>query len=69
MDINLNNKVAVITGGTAGIGLATARLNNHVGVKIFAPLLGFGLAVFTATTTSLSSSKNTVCAAEQLECR
>ena len=26
MDVNLNKKVAVITGGTAGIGLATAEL-------------------------------------------
>ena len=30
-----------------GIGLAVARLNRHVGIKILAPLIGFGVAMFT----------------------
>ncbi|MEW6664715.1 MAG: SDR family oxidoreductase [Thermodesulfobacteriota bacterium] len=34
MDIHLRNKVAVITGGTAGIGLATAELFAREGARI-----------------------------------
>ena len=34
MDLGLNNKVAVVTGGTMGIGLATARVLAREGAQV-----------------------------------
>ena len=35
MDLKLKNKVAVVTGGASGIGLATARLFATEGANLF----------------------------------
>ena len=43
---SLEGKTALINGASRGIGLAIARLNKNLLVKLGAPLLGFTMAVF-----------------------